>query len=560
MRVACFHESQTSAPRILWRTPRLHYKLAKLTGTLFRGKVEEIKASENRSQERVVVLAMIGLGWEQPEGLRLLLILKQSFNVIVATDNCEFAHAASHAAGARILLVADPEDICMVYAEKIAHTTNRRNKPDNWPPIVAPPSSIPALQKLRRHHVPLVVYVTEHERLPSNQEFDCRTVDAVYAMDPGLALSKSHDAKEASPESFSCSIDSLLQRVSTEKQQTRADRDLIISLNALDVGFSYPNEKNNLPLAAEYYLEGWRTNLHRRKPFAGFHPGIYRDCHPALSEDPFAHFLRADKPSGPWSARVISNGASKKVPKSFLDRCALHVHLHFTELAGDIFRRLSTSDAVVDLFITTTSNDNKDILENTLKGYSLPVRGLEVVPNCGRDIGPLLTAVAPICRERYEVIGHIHAKKSPHLSSPEAGSRWMEFSMENLIGGKKPMLSAILAAFYAEKDLGLVFPDDPNVSLWGPNFPAAQDLFRRMKISPPDPQRHFDFPIGNMFWVRTDALTPLLDLNLEWADYPPEPLASNDGTILHALERIVPFVARARGYRHALTHVPGFTR
>jgi lipopolysaccharide biosynthesis protein len=62
-----------------------------------------------------------------------------------------------------------------------------------------------------------------------------------------------------------------------------------------------------------------------------------------------------------------------------------------------------------------------------------------------------------------------------------------------------------------------------------------------------------------MFWARTKALAPLFDLNLGWNDYPEEPVPY-DGTILHAFERLLPFIARHAGYRFATTHIPGVTR
>jgi lipopolysaccharide biosynthesis protein len=70
---------------------------------------------------------------------------------------------------------------------------------------------------------------------------------------------------------------------------------------------------------------------------------------------------------------------------------------------------------------------------------------------------------------------------------------------------------------------------------------------------------YFDFPTGTMFWARTAALKPLFALGLRWDDYPREP-AANDGTILNAIERLLPFVAAHAGYRFATTHVPGVTR
>jgi lipopolysaccharide biosynthesis protein len=68
----------------------------------------------------------------------------------------------------------------------------------------------------------------------------------------------------------------------------------------------------------------------------------------------------------------------------------------------------------------------------------------------------------------------------------------------------------------------------------------------------------FNFPIGTMFWARPKALAPLFSLRLQWNDYPEEPVAI-DGTVLHALERLLPFTAAHAGYRYATTHVPGIT-
>jgi lipopolysaccharide biosynthesis protein len=70
---------------------------------------------------------------------------------------------------------------------------------------------------------------------------------------------------------------------------------------------------------------------------------------------------------------------------------------------------------------------------------------------------------------------------------------------------------------------------------------------------------YIDFPAGTMFWARTAALKPLFDLGLGGEDYPREP-AAQDGTILNAIERLLPSVVRHAGYRFATTHVSGVTR
>jgi lipopolysaccharide biosynthesis protein len=138
------------------------------------------------------------------------------------------------------------------------------------------------------------------------------------------------------------------------------------------------------------------------------------------------------------------------------------------------------------------------------------------------------------------------------------GDLWREFLWQHLIGDCHPMMDLILGRFAIDRELGIVFPDDPHLSDWDDNQEIAARLAARMGITEPLPP-FFDFPIGTMFWARTEALRPLRALGLDWSDYPSEPVPI-DGTILHALERLLPFAARQAGYRYATTHVPGVTR
>ena len=84
-------------------------------------------------------------------------------------------------------------------------------------------------------------------------------------------------------------------------------------------------------------------------------------------------------------------------------------------------------------------------------------------------------------------------------------------------------------------------------------------LANRLGIADLLPKATFNFPVGTMFWARPAALMPLFELGLTWDDYPTEPIA-NDGSLLHAIERILPFVVEASGFRSVLTNVPGISR
>ena len=70
---------------------------------------------------------------------------------------------------------------------------------------------------------------------------------------------------------------------------------------------------------------------------------------------------------------------------------------------------------------------------------------------------------------------------------------------------------------------------------------------------------HFNFPIGTMFWARKNALSPLFDLKLDWDSYPKEPLPY-DGTVLHSIERLIPFINESQGFEYSVTNLPTITR
>jgi rhamnosyltransferase len=50
-----------------------------------------------------------------------------------------------------------------------------------------------------------------------------------------------------------------------------------------------------------------------------------------------------------------------------------------------------------------------------------------------------------------------------------------------------------------------------------------------------------------MFWFRPKALKTLIEYDWNYEDFPKEP-NDTDGTLLHAIERIYPFVAQHEGY------------
>jgi glycosyltransferase involved in cell wall biosynthesis len=310
--------------------------------------------------------------------------------------------------------------------------------------------------------------------------------------------------------------------------------------------------------AIESFLRGWAEGALERKPCSGFNPYIY--AAEALTEteagirNPFAHFIEKGKPQGRWLTPLIRppfepTGSSRL-------RMALHVHAYYPDLFDAFLGCLASNRSSCDLFVSTAGKKELEWLQKRVQAYDKGEVHLSIVPNRGRDLRPFLTEYN-FLDGRYDLVGHVHCKKSLHFGT-QLGELWRQFLWRSLLGPDHPMMDVIARNFETDPTLGLVFPDDPNLVGWRRNKQLATHLARRMGMNIQFPDA-FEFPVGSMFWCRPAALRPLFELGLSWDNYPPEPLPI-DGTMLHAIERLLPFVAESQGYRFAATHIPGLTR
>jgi lipopolysaccharide biosynthesis protein len=312
--------------------------------------------------------------------------------------------------------------------------------------------------------------------------------------------------------------------------------------------------------AAIAFIRSWRNNLFLRKPFPGFHPGIYQELHGVSSDskNPLADFLEKNKPQGPWLCEMMTHVLEIDCRNDKLPKIAVHVHVYFLELFSDIFDRLCELKLPLDLFISVPSSMVRDSIQKMTKDYIIGGVDIRIVPNRGRDIGPLLTEFNVDILNKYDIVGHFHTKKSCDINDLALGDFWYTFLLENLLGGKHPMATLIISKMCLDENIGLVYADDPNVVGWTKNFTITLELARQFDIHIP-PGKYFNFPVGSMFWARTNAIRQILGKGFGWTDYPEEPIPY-DGTMLHAIERLWPFIVKNNGYCELLTYVDGVTR
>ncbi len=347
---------------------------------------------------------------------------------------------------------------------------------------------------------------------------------------------------------------------STRSQSEKSDFQLVRKDADFDASFYLPPSAPRLSRdqAIEQFLREYATTGAGRKPCSGFNPQSYAEqaMQPRELEtrNPLAHFIEHGKPQGPWLTPLIR--ATKQSPGATRLRTAMHLHAYYPDLIDEFMGCLAGNLSRCDLFVTTGREEDLARLKKSLASYDRGAVEVAVVPNRGRDIGPFLTHYQWL-NKKYDLLVHLHCKKTASLDA-SVGETWRHFLWWNLLGDKFPMLDVIAREFERDERLGLVFPDDPHIVGWWSNKERAQALAQKMGLTGALPQA-FEFPVGTMFWCRPEALRPLFELRLSWDDYPAEPVPI-DGTILHAIERMLPFVARNQGYRIAATNVPGVTR
>lgn len=269
---------------------------------------------------------------------------------------------------------------------------------------------------------------------------------------------------------------------------------------------------------------------------------------------PFIRWLLA-----PVSYKKISISERLARRDEFSHRCVSHImmakctyaiavfaHLYHDDLAHEFLWYFKSIQIPFDLYISTHA-DAVGGLQN-LFAFQLPRARVFVraVENRGRDMAPFCVTFRDDY-PRYDLVCWVHSKKSAH---DRHYLLWRRYLLRNLLGSRR-IVENILCDFQNDHRLGVVYPEIfpfvRNWVNWDDNFSKVDTLLRRMGIAITR-NTEILFPAGAMFWFRPQALTPIFDLNLSMADFEVGSEKMLDGTLAHALERIILLAAEKAGY------------
>ena len=351
-------------------------------------------------------------------------------------------------------------------------------------------------------------------------------------------------------------IEKLGKIANVEEQKLNLEAAYLIKEKAIDMNYCFNGESNE-EVCTQNYLNSWKSGIGTRKPFPGFHPGIYKEqkIKPGIDQDPLVDYIKSGRPKGEWNNELIM--PHKKIIINKDTKTALHIHVHYIDLLGEICTAIQVNKINPDIYISYNDKNIRDNIESILDAHQISCNSFHLTPNRGRDIGPFLSEIGGTLDKSYDIYGHIHTKKSVHIDKKLSGA-WREFLIGNLLGdAENRMMDNIIDKMIKNPNIGLVFPEDPHCPNWDGNYYIAVEVAKRIGIR--DLPRQFNFPVGTMFWARKGALSPLLDLGIKWSDYPEEPIGY-DGTLLHAIERLIPIICKKQGFETRQTYVEGINR
>jgi len=238
-------------------------------------------------------------------------------------------------------------------------------------------------------------------------------------------------------------------------------------------------------------------------------------------------------------------------------RAAMVFHIGYIDMLEYVYPYISGLPKCVDVILTTKPEQNVEKIDQLFS----PVLGSRLRVLCVKDRGQDLAALLVAAKNYlncYDYIGFCHDKKLMQSEPMTVGSGVQDLIIENTIGSAH-YVENILDFLERHSEVGFLSPPPPNhgsyfskfgVRYWGADercIARTKALAKRLGLTVDISKDKWPLAIGTAFWCRREALAPLFDYPWTYEDFPPEPLPA-DGTLNHAMERILPFVAQQQGY------------
>ena len=233
-------------------------------------------------------------------------------------------------------------------------------------------------------------------------------------------------------------------------------------------------------------------------------------------------------------------------------KTALIIYIYYEDLVENCLHYAMNLKELADVYVVCSKDETLSKARELFGRYAFKNLNFIKKINKGRDLSSYLID-ASFVFEKYDYVCYFHDKKSPQLGDSYVVNDFFAHCIDSILPTQEFALN-VVKEFENNPRLGLLVPAPLN---WGPFYSSEYnlnpmnrklmiELMETLELNVP-----FDeFPVapyGDFFWVRSEAIKPLFNKKWTYDDLPSEPL-DVDGTILHALERIIPFCVQNAGY------------
>lgn len=277
--------------------------------------------------------------------------------------------------------------------------------------------------------------------------------------------------------------------------------------------------------------------------------------------NPLIHYMYHGRYEGRASSDVFNRWTpsdelvAKDSPTWKSQKVAIVLHIFYPDFVAKFEKALRWFPSNVDVFVTAANEEIKNAaLSRIGKLSNVDNIKTTLCENRGRNFGPFLVNFGKELLN-YDLMCHLHSKKS--LYSGREQTQWFDY-LNNFLLRDKHVVKSVLRLFDEHQDLGMYYPTSfwmmpAWVNHWTCNKSFAKQFVNDWELDISDD--FLNYPVGGMFWARPQAIKSLLENDYGYTDFPEEPLP-NDGSWLHALERILGLMAEKEGYKQFYYYPP----
>ena len=240
-------------------------------------------------------------------------------------------------------------------------------------------------------------------------------------------------------------------------------------------------------------------------------------------------------------------------------RIAIHFHIFYIDLLDEIYTYIAHIKNPFTLYLTVVNEEDyiktQKFFETHNHYFEIKIQQVE---NRGRDIYPFYLALHNDY-SNFDIIAHFHTKKSLHT---DFGDLWRIYLYDNLLG-KKYLFDNLINFLETNKSIGfLTTPIIPQINIIESYFAFLTDTFKSKSdigfaLStfgiPTDPvykqTNNMDFPSGNMFIAKTNAIKQFFETSLSNKNFPDE-AGQITGTLQHFVELMWKYMVLYNGFEY----------